>query len=146
MAAGTMAVTHDALDAHPQTSAASYLRNMLIANGALEPRDDQLVGLERRNNRTVAAIERPEDRKIVAAFARWHVLRRLRRQAGRNTTARTAIRHARIQVLGAIRLLDWLAANGLELATATQGDVDRFLATGPSSCYDARHFVSWTAA
>ena len=95
---------------------------------------------------TGAEIERPEDRKIVAAFARWHVLRRLRRQAGRNTTARTAIRHARIQVLGAVRLLDWLAANGLELKTATQGDVDRFLATGPPSCYDARHFVSWTAA
>ena len=146
MAAGTMAMTHEALDAHPQTGAANYLRSMLVASGALEPRDEQLVGLEARNNRTVAEIERPEDRKIVAAFARWHVLRRLRRQAGRNATARTAIRHARIQVLGAVRLLDWLAANGLELKTATQGDIDRFLATGPPSCYDARHFVSWTAA
>jgi hypothetical protein len=146
MAAGTMSITHEALDAHSQTGAANYLRNMLVANGALEPRDEQLVGLEARNNRTVAEIERPEDRKIVAAFARWHVLHRLRRQAGRNTTARTAIRHARIQVLGAVRLLDWLAANGLELKTATQGDVDRFLAIGPPSCYEARHFVSWTTA
>ena len=34
MAAGTMAMTHEALDAHPQTGAANYLRSMLVASGA----------------------------------------------------------------------------------------------------------------
>jgi hypothetical protein len=143
MAAGTMAMTHAALDAHPRPMAANYLRNMLVANGVLEPRDDRLAGLERRNTETVAGIKRPEDRKVVTAFATWHVLRRLRRQAERNTTARTAVRHGRIQLLGAVEFLDWLAAHGLQLATASQGDLDRFLATGPPSRYDARHFVAW---
>jgi len=143
MAAGTMAVAHETLDAHPRPMAANYLRNMLVANGALEPRDDRLAGLERRNAETVDAIERPEDRKLVAAFATWHVLRRLRRQAERNTTARTAVCYARTQLVGAVNLLDWLAANDLVLATASQGDLDRFLTAGPPSRYDARPFVVW---
>ncbi len=145
MAAGTMAVTHGALDAHPRPMAANYLRNMLVAHGALEPRDDQLVGLERRNAETVAAIERPEDRKVAAAFAAWHVLRRLRRRAGRNTTARTATAEARIQLVGAVGWLDWLAANDLSLATTAQGDLDRFLSAGPASRYNARAFVAWAS-
>ena len=145
MATGTTAVAHEALDAHARPGAANYVRHMLVANGALAARDDRLATLERIITDTVATIERPEDRKIVAAFATWHVLRRLRRQADHRPTARTPISHARNQVVGAVRLLDWLAEGGLSLATCTQGDIDRWLTTGPPSRYDARHFLEWTS-
>lgn len=145
LASGTMAMSHDALDAHPSARAANHIRQMLIAHGALAARDEPLAAVERRNADTVAAITRTEDRKVVAVFAKWRVLRRLRRQADHNTTARTAISHARNQVLGAVRFLDWLAEHHLTLATCTQGDLELWLATGPPSRYDVHHFVAWTS-
>ena len=146
MARGTIDVSHEALDAQPRTRAANHVRQMLVAHGVLVPRDDQLAALERLNADTIAAIGRPEDRKIVAAFASWRVLRRLRRRAEPNTAGRTAIQHARNQVLGAVRFLDWLAAHHLTLPTCTQGDLELWLATGPSSRYEVHHFVEWTSA
>jgi len=145
LAAGTMPVSHEALDAHPRPRAANYVRHMLVAHGALVARDEQLAALERYNAATVDAIDRPEDRKVVAAFARWRVLRRLRRSADANPTARTAINHARNQVLGAVHFLDWLAARHLNLATCTQGDLEMWLATGPPSRHDVHHFLEWTS-
>jgi hypothetical protein len=144
LAGGTMAMTHEALDAQPSARAANHIRQMLIAHGALPARDEPLARLERLNADTVAGITRAEDRKVVAAFATWRVLRRLRRQADHNTTARTAISHARNQVIGAVRFLDWLAQHHLTLATCTQGDLELWLATGPPSRYDVHHFVAWT--
>jgi len=145
LAAGTMALSHEGLDSYPRPVAANHVRQMLIAHGVLAPRDEQLVTLERRNAKTVAGIGRPEDRSTVAAFATWRVLRGVRRRAERNTTGRTAINHARNQVLAAARFLDWLAAHHLSLANCTQGDLELWLATGPASRYDVHHFLEWTS-
>ncbi|MGH9117838.1 MAG: hypothetical protein ACRD0A_08145 [Acidimicrobiales bacterium] len=145
LAAGTMALSHEALDDHPRPMAANHIRQMLVAHGVLAPRDDKLITLERLNAQTVAAIDRPEDRKTVAAFATWRVLHRVRRRAEQHSTERTAISHARNQVLGAVRFLDWLAAHGITLAACTQTDLDLWLATGPRSRHDVHHFVEWTA-
>ncbi|MDQ3717167.1 MAG: hypothetical protein M3381_14335 [Actinomycetota bacterium] len=145
LARGTMALSHEALDAHDRPRAANHVRQMLVAHGVLAPRDEQLVALELLNAQTVAGIGRPADRKTVAAFATWRVLHRVRRRADHNTNERTAINHARNQVLGATRFLDWLAAHDLTLATCGQGDLDLWLATGGRSRYDVRHFVKWTS-
>ncbi len=145
LAAGTMAVSHEALDAHPKPRAANHVRHMLVAHGVLAARDERLFTLERLNADTVAAIDRTEDRKVVAAFATWRVLRRVRRQAELNTTARTAIAHARNQVLAAVRFLDWLSAHDTSLATCTQGDLELWLATGPPMRRAVHHFVEWTS-
>ena len=145
LARGTITMTHDGLDAYPRPKAANHIRQMLVAHGVLAARDEQLVTLERLNAATVATITRPDDRKTVAAFATWRVLRGVRRRAEHNTNERTAINHARNQVLGAVRFLDWLAAHHRTLATASQGDLELWLATGPRSRYDVRHFIDWTA-
>jgi hypothetical protein len=145
LAQGTMALSHEALDAHPQPRAANHIRQMLIAHGALPARDEQLATLERLNTATVASIDRPEDRNTVAAFATWRVLRGLRRRAEHNTAKRTAISYARNQVLGAVAFLDWLVAHDLTLDTCSQGDLELWLATGPPSRYDVRHFIDWTS-
>lgn len=145
MAAGTMSVSHEALDDHERPAAANHVRHMLVAHGVLAPRDEGLVSLERLNARTVAAVERPEDHNTVAAFATWRVMHHARRRAEHNTTGRTAIRHARNQVLVAVRFLDWLAAHDRTLAACTQSDLDLWLATGPRSRYDVRHFIGWAS-
>lgn len=144
LAAGTIAITHEALDQHPRPAAANHVRQMLVAHGVLAPRDDNLASLEQLNARTITAIDRPDDRKIVAAFATWRVLRSVRRHADHNTTARTAISHARNQVLSAVRFLDWLATHNLTLADCTQSDIDLWLATGPRTRYNVNHFIEWT--
>ena len=146
LACGTMALTHEGLDAHPKPRAANHVRHMLIAHGVLGARDDQLAALERHTAATVASIDRVEDRSTVAAFATWRVLRRVRRRADHNTTERTAIRHARTQVTGAVRFLDWLAGHDLSLGTCTQADLEVWLTTGPASRRDVHDFVEWTAA
>lgn len=145
LAHGTLALTHEALDAHERPKAANHIRHMLIAHNVLAARDDNLIALQRLNDATVAAINRPDDRTAVAAFATWRVLRRVRRRAEHNTTERTAIRYARNQVLAAVRFLDWLDGHHLTLASCTQSDVDMWLATGPRSRYDVRHFLEWTS-
>lgn len=145
LAQGTMAISHEALDAHPRRRAANHIRQMLVAHDVLAPRDEQLVTLERLNAATIAAVGRLEDRKVVAAFATWKVLRGVRRAAEHHTTERTAINHARNQVLGAVRFLDWLAAHHLTLAGCSQGDLELWLATGPTSRYDVHHFMEWTS-
>ncbi|MEX2253468.1 MAG: hypothetical protein WD649_04895 [Thermoleophilaceae bacterium] len=145
LARGSLALSHEALDTHRQPRAANHVRQMLVTHGVLAPRDEQLHALEQLNAATVAAVARPDDRKAVAAFATWRVLRRVRRRAGNNTTQRTAISHARNQVLGAVRFLDWLAERDLTIATCTQGDLEVWLATGPRSRYDVHHFLQWTS-
>lgn len=62
-----------------------------------------------------------------------------------NPNGRAAISHARNQILGAVRFLDWLATHKLTLTTCTQGDLDLWLATGGRSRYDVHHFVEWTS-
>ena len=123
IARGSLALSHEALDDLERPKAANHVRQMLVAHGALPPRDERLVSLERLNAQTVAAVARRDDRKTLAAFATWKVLRRLRDRADHTTTKPTAIRHARTQVLAAARFLDWLAAHDLTVSTCAQGDL-----------------------
>ncbi len=144
LADGRLDVTHDALDAHPAPRAADYLRRMLIAHGVLTDRDDQLVNTEAWVGDLLATIDRAEDRRLLATYATWRVLRRLRARADRTDRPRTVTRHARDQLTAAAHLLDWLATRGLTLERTRQGDIDTWLATGPSA-YRARDFIGWAA-
>jgi hypothetical protein len=47
VAAGRLAVTRQALDAHTRQRAADYLRHVLTAGGALPARDEELARAER---------------------------------------------------------------------------------------------------
>jgi hypothetical protein len=145
MASGRLAATHEALDAHPRPHAADYLRRLLVAHGVLPDRNEDLARTERWANNLLATIQRPTDRRLVAAYATWRVLHRLRRRAEHTPGPWTATRHARVHLSAAIRLLDWLAEHDRTLAEAGQTDIDAWLATGPSA-YQARDFLAWTSA
>ena len=146
LADGQLEVTHDALDAYPAPAgAADYLRRMLIAHGVLDDRDDQLVNTEAWIDELLAAIDRAEDRRLLAAYASWRVLRRLRARAERAKRPRTVTSHARSQLTAAAGLLDWLATRGLTLERARQGDIDTWLSAGPPAAYQARDFIGWAA-
>jgi hypothetical protein len=144
LAAGERALTHAALDDLPDSKTTRHLRSVLVATGALAPRDEHLIRLERWITATIAGRGDPGERQLLHRYALWHALRRLRRRAGgQHVTLGQAVTVQR-HVRAAITLLDWLTARGLELATARQGDLDTWLTSDHATHNgEAGNFVRW---
>ncbi|MGH3687352.1 MAG: hypothetical protein ACRDSM_20350 [Pseudonocardiaceae bacterium] len=144
LTAGGLAATHQALDAHPQRRAADYLREILVANHVIPARDEALARTERFLADTLAGIDQDGDRRLVAAFATWQVLRRLRRHTEARPRPRTYTRHAHQQITAAARFLAWLAERHTSLRDAGQADLDTWLTGGPET-YQVRDFLGWAS-
>jgi hypothetical protein len=99
------------------------------------PRDEALAGTER----FLAGTASDTDRRLVATYATWRVLRRLRHTAQHSTYTR----HAHLKITAA-RFLGWLAQRGTTLADTAQADLDNWLAGGPAR-HDVRDFLLWAA-
>lgn len=146
IASGPIALTHEALDAHPQLRAAEFLRQMLVANGVLVPRDEALVRLEAWVAGRLDELDSPERRRLLRSYARWRLLRRARQRAATGTQrARTPTRHAKTRLLAAIAFCDYLDRRGRDLASCSQADVDTWLTHGPPSAPEVRDFLDWAA-
>jgi integrase len=145
VAAGRTALTHQALDAHPNRRAADYLRHILAASGVLPARDEALARIELWSREVLNTIDEPADRRLVQAYLTWQVLRRLRRRSETGARPRVVTGGARHQVRAVAAFLAWLRRNGLTLASCGQGDAETWLATGPAA-YDVRDFLAWAAA
>jgi len=143
--AGRTALTHQALDAHPDRRAADYLRHMLTASAALPARDEALARVELWSREVLDAISETADRRLVQAYLTWQVLQRLRRRSQTSPGPRTVTGRARHQILAVVAFLTWLRHHDLTLASCGQGDVETWLATGPAA-YDIRDFLAWAAA
>jgi hypothetical protein len=147
LASGERPLTHEALDELPEGKPLEHLRSMLVATGALPPRDEQMARLERWVTRTIAGREDPDEKRLLHRYAVWHLVRRLRgRTNGRETThsqAAVVQQHVR----AAIGLLDWLTERRLTLASCRQEDLDAWLASDDATHRrEAGHFVRWAAA
>ena len=136
-------ITHQMLDRLLPSQSADYLRRALVAGQVLPPQDEYLRLFERWIGAAVTAIDDPGERQIIRRFAVWQPLRQLRDRAQRASLTRGQYDRARATVRAAIALTSWLRANGTTLAACSQRDVDRWLADGPSTRYNARPFVSW---
>jgi hypothetical protein len=144
VAAGRLALTHEALDAHPRPQAADYLRHVLVANGALPPRDEGVARTERWATNLIATLTQPPDRRLAKAYTTWQVLRRLRRGAAQRPRPRTYTATAHIRLRAAVDLLTWLAIQNITLADCQQPDLDRWLETRPAAG-NVRDFLLWAA-
>jgi hypothetical protein len=146
LARGDIALTHEALDAHPDRRPVDYLRAMLIAHGALPPRDEPLARLERAVTDLLAQIPTGEDRRTLTAYATWRVLHRARRRSRTRPTPTTVTRHATLRLRAAIALLEWLRANDIRIDQLRQADIDQWLLTGPLPLRgEIADFLGWTA-
>ena len=144
VSSGALPATHQALDAWPRRRAADQLRQVLVAGGALEPRDEELTRTEQWLTALLATISAGEHRRIVHAFATWHAMRRLRRAAAARQRPRTYTAHARNTIKAAVRFLRWLDERGTTLPGCRQRDIDDWLTTSPGAC-DVRDFLTWAA-
>jgi hypothetical protein len=142
---GDSGLTHEALDELPSGKALAHLRSVLVATGALPPRDERLTGLERWIRGEVARREDPGERRVLHSYATWHHLRKLRQRL-RDGTPVTRLQdlNVRCHVTAAANFMDWIAAQGLTLATCAQGDLDR-RAGEPGAPYpdETAHFIRW---
>ena len=143
MAAGRLAISHEALDAHPQAKAAGYLRCVLVANGALPARHEHLVRLEHWVKSALEGIERPDHRRMVNTYATWVILRGLRRRADAGEVTHTRLAKTRINA--AIDLLAWLDGRGYQIADLTQGGLERFFESSRPSDTEVGDFLGWAA-
>ena len=143
LATGQRPLTHAGLDELPDSKPLQHLRSVLVAVGALPARDEQMTRLENWITATITVREDADERQLLHRYATWHVLRRLRRRVREASTTNGQAIAARRKITAAIALLDWLETQDRTLATAGQGDLDTWLASGTRSATDAGNFVRW---
>jgi hypothetical protein len=144
LAAGERTLSHTALDELPDSKPLRHLRSVLVATGALPPRDEHLIRLEQWITTTLAAREDPEQRQLLHRYALWHTLHRLRRRNNGKHATEAQASVVRKHLRAAITLQDWLTSHGLQLTNAGQGDLDTWLTSDHSTGRrDAGNFVRW---
>ncbi|MDP8930038.1 MAG: hypothetical protein M3O70_16085, partial [Actinomycetota bacterium] len=108
IAAGRLALTHEALDEVPRCSSVDHLRELLVACGSLPQRNPHLAHLEQAIGLLVASINDEHDRQLLRTFATWRVLPRLRRLAQRDKLTTAATKNVRAQLAETTRFLSHL--------------------------------------
>lgn len=146
VASGHRTLTHETLDAMPLSSTLNHLRSMLVAAGALPPRDERLTDLEVWIDQAVAERTAPEHQRALHGYAVWHHLRRLRGRLHGQPASHLQVRNVRQHVTAATVFLDWLEARELTLKTCTQADLDQWLAGCASHRTRSTTFVRWAVA
>lgn len=140
----TAGLTHHALDQLPAAKPVEHLRAVLVAIGTLPARDEQMARLERWITHAITEQPDPDQQQLLRRYGVWHLLRRLRRRLDRADASYSQVVGVRQYVKAATVLLDWLTANDLTLATARQGDLERWLTGGKASHRrGAGHFIRW---
>lgn len=144
IAAGCRQLTHQELDSLPPSPTLAHLRSVLVATGALPPRDEHMARLERLLHDLLATRNDPDQRQLLHRYTIWHLLRRLRRRNHDKDTTHEQFAVVRQRVRAAIGLLDWLATQHLTLKTCRQADLERWLSSGEvSNRQETGHFVRW---
>lgn len=139
IAEGRLDLSHDALDARPQVFSVTYLRAMLVAAGALPPRDENAARLHRHAAEAVTDITDPELRGVLTRYARWHIVGRAKTDRHGHLTAHVAAR-CRSDIHTARAFLDHLTALGHDLDDCPQTRVDAWLSTNRSA---RLAFIRW---
>jgi len=143
VATGEVPLTHEGIDGMPFSNGREHLRELLITHGILPARNRYLAAFERWADTRLATIDDAADRRLIAAYLRWHHGPRLTRlaEAGQLNKGRCSV--ARSQTNIALRLLDWLHDRNTDLVAATQADIDAWFADGPTTRIHSRSFLRW---
>lgn len=95
LAAGRLALTHQALAARADRKRAVYVQDLLLASGVLAPADGQLTGYEGWLDRRLASLDGHPRQRLLREFALWHQLPRMRATAAARPLRQTASTYAR---------------------------------------------------
>jgi hypothetical protein len=143
IALGEVDLSHEALDVLPASRTVEYIRALLVQHGALPRRDERLATYRRWLDTKLAAVEGSEQRRLIQAFGRWHVIPHLRQQAEQEGVTPNSFLRAKQSTTVAIGLLAWLAARERTVADWTQHDLDTWFSAGPSTRKHSLPFIYW---
>lgn len=142
MARGEMPITHDAFRELPSDRSHNYLRELLTATGILPAYAAPLERIDRWLAGKLAPLD-ADTAALIGRFARWHVLRRMHRNAEHGEITKGATDSARAQINGAIRIAQWAHRNGTTLPMLTQTQLEHYLAEHPGGRTGQYGFIAW---
>lgn len=142
LAAGELALTHQALNSHGDDRSVAHLRALLVAADALPAEDRSVDRFEEFSTALVATITDAKDAKVVRAWLRWQVLPRLRARREAGTSMAHSAHNARAALRRVVAFLGYVHERDRALYKCTQADVDGWFAGG-STCWQARPFLVW---
>jgi len=145
IATGVVPLTHDGIATLSPTRSVNYIRQLLAAVGTLPGYDHHLDRFERWLPGWLAGITDPDQRATLTRYARWRVLRQLRRTGEHGLTYYREIK-AREHLRTAAAFLTFLAGHQRTLERCTQALLDQWLATAkPADKTALRPFIKWAA-
>lgn len=142
MARGRTPISHDTFRELPADRSHNYLRDLLASTGVLPPYHAPIEQMERWLGDKLAPLG-ADDAGLIGRYARWHLLRNLRRVAERSGLTKSAIYSARSHVNGAIRLSQWATARGITISGLTQTQLEAYLDEHPGGRNGQQGFVAW---
>lgn len=145
MAAGELPISHQAFAGRPIDRTHNYVRDLLVAVGVLPPYQPLL---ERMGPFVASLGDSLGSRhaRTVDQYAHWKVLRHLRRLADRGELTRGSYQSARSRLRRVVAFLTWLEARDRSIDTATQADLELFLATQATTVgAELTPFLAWAS-
>ncbi|MFG2848917.1 XRE family transcriptional regulator [Kitasatospora sp. NPDC048296] len=145
LAAQQQEISHELLDALPQKWDTLYIRELLVAAGALPKRNEQFARIQAWLKNMLAGLP-PHHARVVRPFAEWGVLRAARRRADKDRYTIGSAMSDKRNIRAAIRFMTWLDDNSITLTDLGQDDLDLWLTTHTSASRDLAAFIRWAVA
>lgn len=139
--AATSPVTHASMDRLDRGRTRDYIRGLLVEHGVLEPRDELIARFTEWADDAEDRLTDGDHRAIIHRYIRWKHLRHMRAESPISNG--TFLRAKQVTTV-AIEYCNWLTDNGKTLASATQGDLDTWLAEGATTRLMVAWFLTWT--
>ena len=143
IARGELPCSHETLDQLASSPALAHLEHLLVATGALPPRDPALARLERWIENFLSV---RESEPALRPFAHWIVLRRARASSHNAPLTNGQLTAAKNELTAAGEFLAMLAEHDTPLDGCRQADIDTWLTGAHHNRYRARSFVLWATA
>jgi hypothetical protein len=143
LARGHTPLTHEGINTLGAPRTVAYLRDLLMKHSLLPARDRHLLMFESWLASRLAAVDDPEQRKLLNQYATWDVLRKLRDTAARGQLGPTRDTTARDKIRKAAEFLTWLTDRGRTAAQCTQADLDVWHAEHRLARRTAQQFLRW---
>lgn len=144
LATGSVPLSHEALDREPNSLRVEHIRSLLTHHKLLSDRDHYLALFQRWLTSKLEHVDDLEIRRPAESFARWHHLRRIRALSADGKPTRGPVHSAKQEITETIKFLTWLKlSHGRTVASCLQGDVDTWLADGPTTRHLIRTFFVW---
>ncbi|ROP66759.1 Fis family transcriptional regulator [Curtobacterium sp. PhB115] len=133
-------ITHEAIDELPKSRTRDFVRGLLIEHGVLPRRDHYLAAFSEWLTQIPNRVADDEHRRLVDRWIRWNFLRKFRAM---DEVPRNAFLRAKQSITVGVDFLNWLTEHHVTFVDTTQGDVDRWLTSGPSTRQFIDRLIPW---